>query len=682
MKINNKILFWFLVIAIIPSGITGFFGYQIAQDTLKKYVYNQLSITADGIHDKIHCFLQIKKERIIDFSSDGFIRNQTDRLGYSDNKDSLVADLNRHLFENKTTLDTDILETFILNMHGEVVASSNPRHVGLKRSDADYFAGVKNRDVFITDLHKCMDADMLVIEVSRLLTERKNGKLESVGVVVNRVKGISIADLLVKNTTGRETILVKDSNLRTYIINNNNQVVAGSNVHENRMLDMVINTEPVTKFRETGEEIIGVYRNHFGNQVFGVSIYDCHMGCLILVEEDVETVFADVKYLRNYAIVMKIITVIIVILLAFYISRTLTSPIKSLLEGTKRLREGMLGHRISITTRDEVGELANSFNTMADLIQERTVIINRTKDYLENVLDNTHDLVITTNTDGLITEFNAGAEQMLGYKREEVILRSADLFYLEKSKKMQLIKRLVNEGSVTNYETILQTKQGNGICMLITITQLKDKTGDVIGTVQTGKDITDRKELEKELKSKNIELEKLSITDALTGLYNKRHLFAELEKEIDRARRQGYPLSMILFDIDKFKKYNDTYGHPKGDVVLQKIGELVQDLIRCNVDSGYRYGGEEFIIILPQSIEKDAINTAERIRQSFEECGFTLRLLSGNLTRNNMTLSLGVCELEDDYDISEFIVRADTLMYRSKNLGGNTISAMTDSIIN
>ncbi len=76
------------------------------------------------------------------------------------------------------------------------------------------------------------------------------------------------------------------------------------------------------------------------------------------------------------------------------------------------------------------------------------------------------------------------------------------------------------------------------------------------------------------------------MTDNLTGLYNRRHLYTELEREMDRARRQNYPLSMILFDIDEFKRYNDTYGHQEGDVVLQKVGKLVPKHIRHNVDSG------------------------------------------------------------------------------------------------
>ncbi len=98
---------------------------------------------------------------------------------------------------------------------------------------------------------------------------------------------------------------------------------------------------------------------------------------------------------------------------------------------------------------------------------------------------------------------------------------------------------------------------------------------------------------------------------------------------MDRARRQNYPLSMILFDIDKFKRFNDTYRHQERDVVLRKVGKLVTEYIRHNVYSGYRYGVEEFVFIMPQADKEKALDIAERIRMAFEDCNFYLNATSG-----------------------------------------------------
>ena len=185
--------------------------------------------------------------------------------------------------------------------------------------------------------------------------------------------------------------------------------------------------------------------------------------------------------------------------------------------------------------------------------------------------------------------------------------------------------------------------------------------------------------MESELKRKNIELERLSITDDLTGLYNQRYLYTELEKEMDRARRQNYPLSMVLFDIDEFKRYNDTFGHQEGDVVLKKIGELVPGHIRHHVDSGYRCGGEEFIVIMPQADRAEALNIAERIRQAFEDCKFYPDEQSDNSKKKCLTVSMGIEELKTGYDTKQFIANTDAAMYASKRLGGNTISTAGSS---
>ncbi|MEE9605419.1 MAG: diguanylate cyclase [Candidatus Scalindua sp.] len=711
-SIKRKLLFWLLLIAIIPAGLTGFFGYKIGQSVLEEYVHNQLSITAEGIRDRIDNFLEIKKERIVDFSSDGFIRDQTELIGNSGKVDYLMADLSNHLVKNKVPLDADILETFVMDVHGEVIASSNPQHITLKMPDADYFVNARRDGIYTTDLHHCVEAGEPVIEVSGLLTSKKEENSEAIGVIVNRIKGSSLLDLLgrggddegvissglnsdkLENSAGFQEVAMEDRGImdlkftktpiiehsvETYIVNNNNRIVAGSNISKEAILGKFADIEPVSRFNGSGAETIGIYQNHLGNQVFGASMYIDKMDWLVLVEEDVDKAFAGIKYFRDFFILMKIVTICLFAILAVHASRGFTVPIKRLLEGTRNLSKGKLGHRLNVLSKDEIGELAGSFNRMADSIQERTVVASETRGYLGNILQNTHDVVITADEDTNIVEFNAGAEHILGYTKEEVIESSVERFYSDKNEIKELMKKVQNKGVVKNYETRLKSKQGDVIDMIITVSQLKDNAGNFVGTICVGKDIIEKKKLESELKRKNIELERLSITDDLTGLYNQRYLYTELEKEMDRARRQNYPLSMVLFDIDEFKRYNDTFGHQEGDVVLKKIGELVPGHIRHHVDSGYRCGGEEFIVIMPQADRAEALNIAERIRQAFEDCKFYPDEQSDNSKKKCLTVSMGIEELKTGYDTKQFIANADAAMYESKRLGGNTISTAGSS---
>jgi diguanylate cyclase (GGDEF)-like protein len=158
------------------------------------------------------------------------------------------------------------------------------------------------------------------------------------------------------------------------------------------------------------------------------------------------------------------------------------------------------------------------------------------------------------------------------------------------------------------------------------------------------------------------EVRRLSITDDLTGLYNHRHFFKTLEAELARLKRQKTSLSLLMFDLDNFKKYNDLYGHLEGDQVLKTVGEIVKNSIRSNVDSGYRYGGDEFTVLLIGASADRAMTIAERIRTSIEQG-----------ESHHVTVSIGLSEYRDHFDLEGFVKSADDAMYRAKNGGGNRV---------
>ncbi|NWG03217.1 MAG: diguanylate cyclase [Syntrophaceae bacterium] len=158
------------------------------------------------------------------------------------------------------------------------------------------------------------------------------------------------------------------------------------------------------------------------------------------------------------------------------------------------------------------------------------------------------------------------------------------------------------------------------------------------------------------------DVKRLSITDDLTGLFNHRHFYEKLEIELTRAKRQKTSLSLLMFDLDHFKRYNDLKGHLEGDKVLKRIGEIVKRSIRYHIDSGYRYGGDEFAVLLIGASLDQALAIAERIRSSIEQTEL-----------QNITVSIGLSEYRDSYDIEDFVKSADDAMYRAKNAGGNQI---------
>ena len=161
------------------------------------------------------------------------------------------------------------------------------------------------------------------------------------------------------------------------------------------------------------------------------------------------------------------------------------------------------------------------------------------------------------------------------------------------------------------------------------------------------------------------ELRRLSTCDALTGLYNRRHLDDNLQNEAIRASRQHYDLYLLLIDIDNFKVYNDKYGHQQGDRLLQELARIILRSIRDNVDSGYRYGGDEFAATVLHANPQQALMVAERLRTEYNE---------RNLVPTS--LSIGIAKLKNSHgtleeDLDDLIRKADQALYLAKNNGGD-----------
>jgi len=163
------------------------------------------------------------------------------------------------------------------------------------------------------------------------------------------------------------------------------------------------------------------------------------------------------------------------------------------------------------------------------------------------------------------------------------------------------------------------------------------------------------------------ELKRLSTRDGLTGLYNRRYFDENLEHEISRALRQSYSLHLLFIDLDGLKTYNDQYGHQQGDNLLRGLAEVIRENIRKDVDSAYRYGGDEFAVILPHANRQQALMVAQRLLKSFSK-----RSVSSN------SLSIGLAKLEDscqtlEENIENLIRIADQALYHAKADGGNQV---------
>jgi diguanylate cyclase (GGDEF)-like protein/PAS domain S-box-containing protein len=291
----------------------------------------------------------------------------------------------------------------------------------------------------------------------------------------------------------------------------------------------------------------------------------------------------------------------------------------------------------------------------ADISKNRVLFrrYQNTTKYFESMLQGTSDIIISLDADYLIFKFNAGAQKHLGYGQEEILGKPFEMLFIDTADKEKMHPS--GSGSVGG-EVPMKTKSGKTIVVNMSVAKMRDD-----GYVVTAQDITEKKDMERQLK-------RLAITDDLTGLYNCRHFYEAITNELSRLKRHSErKLSIIYLDVDRFKEYNDTEGHQMGDHVLKSLGDVVNACIRRGVDSGFRYGGDEFVVILPDTGMDRAVVAAERIQKQFCALKF-----------GRTSLSVGIAEAKEDDDEKTLVRRADLAMYASKTGGKNKITLATD----
>ncbi len=312
--------------------------------------------------------------------------------------------------------------------------------------------------------------------------------------------------------------------------------------------------------------------------------------------------------------------------------------------------------RLVIENRRHQEELEARVSAATAGLERANRELRNTKEYLENLLHSSVDAIITVDGAARVAFANQGACRMLGYTKEALIGKGVDSLFVGGAEEARHVGRMLKRDQrLQNYETELLPKEGDPLPVNMSLSLVKNTDGKTISTLAVCKDITEQKRLEYELKE-------MSIKDSLTDLYNQRYFYDRLEAEIERAKRQGHPLALVLFDVDNFKTYNDCHGHLDGDNVLKDVGRIVKECTREHVDRGFRYGGDEFTVILPEANGEQALVIAERIRASFEAKHF-----------DQLTLSVGLMSYKEGASLRTFIRFADAMMYDAKRSGGNRV---------
>jgi diguanylate cyclase (GGDEF)-like protein/PAS domain S-box-containing protein len=287
----------------------------------------------------------------------------------------------------------------------------------------------------------------------------------------------------------------------------------------------------------------------------------------------------------------------------------------------------------------------------------------------QTILETVDEAIYGTDAQGRCIFFNRAASEVLGFRPEEVLGKDPhELFHARRPDGQPYpaehcpLHRALEAGQKVRQDDVFWRRDGLPVPVHVSASP-RVEHDRVMGAVVAFHDITEEMRLLEELR-------RLAAYDPLTGLANRGHLEQRLQEAQSAAQRHKRPAALLMFDLDHFKKVNDTYGHAVGDRMLQAFARVLRHNLRPT-DFIARYGGEEFIAILPDTSLDTAVKVAERVRQAWAQTQIPLdesgKILSG-------TVSIGVAPLEPDAPLDESLSRVDEAMYRAKREGRNQVA--------
>jgi diguanylate cyclase (GGDEF)-like protein/PAS domain S-box-containing protein len=304
--------------------------------------------------------------------------------------------------------------------------------------------------------------------------------------------------------------------------------------------------------------------------------------------------------------------------------------------------------------------------------------LHRSERFLNTIFNSIRDPFCIFDSDFRIIRVNDAYAQMKNKRVEELIGAKCHEILEGKNSMCEgcVVGKSFHSADPCAKDKPVIQQDGTESWMEIYTYPILDEQGEVSHVIEYTRDVTDRRKSEEERRRLIEKLEYLSKTDSLTGLINRRALTDSLVYEIDRSKRYGSDLSLILCDVDNFKEINDSYGHDAGDRALQELSETLKTFLR-KTDIAGRYGGDEFMVILPETSVRGAENLAEKLLSAVRTT--QLRLQNHNPIR--LSMSIGLAELQADRageNIDSFIKRADDAMYVSKQAGKDRVSIVSD----
>ncbi|MFQ5688145.1 MAG: PAS domain S-box protein [Candidatus Scalindua sp.] len=552
MTIRAKSLLWFLLPSVLIATIAATFCYIYTYKTVKKNIFDQLEIAADELEKHVNVFLEGKRGRIIDFSSDGFVRDCTEEIILRKERIQYCTDrLNTHLTLNKKPLDPDILVVFVVDLDGKIISSTANEQIGKDVSGETWFSETMSKGFYISDIKWSSEYEQSTFfDVARLILS--NDALHTIGIIANRYSGNSFRKIARSEVIGEFGQVKELEGLgetgEMYIVNRDKLMITESRFNKYAILKQVVDTDGVRAAFDNEVGMTGIYTNYTGHKILGVSRYIEEMGWVVLAEKGISEAFAPLARLRSFAIIMGVVGIMIIVTVAIVFAKKITMPITSLALAAGDIANGNLKSIVGIKSRDEIGNLADSFNKMTIDLKKFRDDLKQSEERYRDLIENSSEIIYQTDKERFFVGMNKTMLDNLGYLSEELMgMKIENIVPVnEREKVINHIRKVIEKGS-DSIETMFLSKHGEIIYVEINANAMYDAKNGFVETRAFVRDITERKKVEVAEKHGK-ELQLLSS-----------HIISIQEKERRRISRElhdetGQALTAMKINIEMMEK--------------------------------------------------------------------------------------------------------------------------------
>lgn len=666
-----KYSYMFIMVLIIVPIMMAF--YIITCKTIKNNIGHTAQIAVDQSRNSIIESMKLteKNYELISSHYDSIMRDSLKR--FSDEYEKNKGDVSKIDIQAIKHEYNGQMDFYVIDQNGVIVESTFPKVMGL-----DF----KGTPKFYEELTKIRLGDDIAI--SNVTSERRTHELRKWGYMP---------------TSDHEYVLevgVSSAELKKYIkefdyvgaanqLKNNNPFIKEVYVYDwnyfklgyemqeiksHEVLDILDYVMENEKDYKIYGELGFVERDYVHVNTFkGRNLEDSEKVIEIVYNYDMVALeFNEMR--RNIIGIMAIYAFASLVLITILTGKYIANPLVTLAGKVKNISWSNLNVDIDYDGKNEIGVLSKSFVEMAGKLSDTLI----SKKYLENIIDSVGDMFIVLDSDFNVKRVNEYATSLLGYEKREILGKPIENLFGGNFSKEEVSASIKEGDTAENIENVLKKSDGCELVVLSSFSALYDEDRNVIGYACNSKDISKTKEILSKLEYMNLKLKEneshlieKSKKDHLTGVFNRGHIFSVLERIVKNTPETYNTMSIIMCDADHFKEINDRHGHQAGDHVLVVLTDIIKKNLR-KVDYVGRYGGEEFLIVLPNTAEKEAFIVAERIRKDVESAKFK----EGSIS---MTISGGIAQYRKDEDYKNLIKRADDFLYKAKREGRNRIKS-------